>query len=165
MLQEMQYFAEFPAATQSYISCALAARSTGREAVARHACTEEEACTFEARREFYANLEQIAAAIPTDDDVASATGLMRWLVPLTAFDIAHTALDSFAAYRFLYERLLGAAVRPWLLGAFATAAALPQLHPSHRLRLYQSIDEFSGDPRGWSIREPLFFPQAVEPED
>ena len=165
MLQEMAYFAEFPVATQSYICLALAARSGCPQAAARQAATKEEACSFAARVQFYGNLEQIAAAIPTDDDVASATRLMRWLVPLTVFDIAHTALDSFEAYRFLYERLLGAAVRPWLLGAFCTAAALPQLHPDHRRRLMQSIDEDSGDPRSWSVREPLFFPQSVEAED
>jgi hypothetical protein len=56
-------------------------------------------------------------------------------------------------------------VRPWLLGAFCTAAALPQLHPQHRLQLLRSIDETCAGPRGRSIREPAFYPQAIEEQD
>ena len=164
ILRELQEFATFPAATQDYIRRALEVRS-GCPAVRSPQAGGEDAQSSAARIAFYDRLDEIAAAIPADDDLAAVTGLMRWLVPLTAFDIAHNALGSFAAYRFLYERLLGAAVRPWLLGAFCTAAALPQLHPAHRLQLLRSIDETSAGPRGWSIREPAFYPQAVEEID
>ena len=37
----------------------------------------------------------------------------RWMT-LSAFDLGEGKLSCFAAYRFLYERLLGPAVRPWL---------------------------------------------------
>ena len=46
------------------------------------------------------------------------------LVTLSAFDLGQDRLPNFAAFRFLYERLLGAGVRPWLPAAFCAAAAL-----------------------------------------
>jgi hypothetical protein len=162
LLGELREFASFPAETQSYIRRALAVRDGRGDRLRRHAASEEEARSVEAQTAFYGNLDHIRAAIPADDDIASVTSLMRWLVPLTAFDLAHKAIGSFAAYRFLYERLLGAGVRPWLFGAFCTAASLPQLHPEHRLRLLRSIDEQGCGAHGWSIREPLFMPA---PED
>ena len=71
----------------------------------------------------------------------------------------------FASYRFLYERLIGAAVRPWLPGAFCAAAALPHLHPDRRRTLLQSISEAAATAPGWSNREPVFFPEWVEKVD
>ena len=162
LLRELREFAALPAETRAYILHALEIRSGSRKAPPCAALTEDEAPDDIARIAFYGRLGEIAEAIPVDDDISSVTELMRWLVPLTAFDIAHTALGSFAAYRFLYERLLGAAVRPWLLGAFCTAAVLPQLHPQHRRQLLGSIDEASSGAHGWSIREPLFVPESIE---
>ena len=162
VLRELQTFAAFPAATQDYIRRALEARSGGGS---DEDCSAEERQSLAARKAFYERLDEIKAAIPVDDDLAAVTCLMRWLVPLTAFELAHSALGTFAAYRFLYERLLGAAVRPWLLGAFCTAAALHQLHPNHRRQLLGSIDEECAGAHGWSIREPAFYPQAVDPVD
>jgi hypothetical protein len=63
------------------------------------------------------------------------------LVRLTAFDLAQEKLTGFSSYRFLYERLLGADVRPWLPSAFCAAAALPQIRPERRKKLLQSISE------------------------
>jgi len=81
---------------------------------------------------------------------------------VTAFDLGQNRIDNFGAYRFLYERLLGAAVRPWLPAAFCGAAALPYLHPSRRRGLLQSISEAAATAPGWSSREPAFFPEWVE---
>ena len=161
VLRELLEFASFPATTRDYIRRALAVRSGCPSALAPSGRSEEEMQSLAARVAFYDRLDDIVAAIPADD-LASVTGLMRWLVPLTAFDIAHTALGSFAAYRFLYERLLGAAVRPWLLGAFCTAAALPQLHPQHRLQLLRSLGKASSASQSRSIREPAFYPERLE---
>jgi hypothetical protein len=37
------------------------------------------------------------------------------LLRVTAQDLALEQIESFSAYRFLYERLFGARVRPWPL--------------------------------------------------
>ena len=73
-------------------------------------------------------------------------------------------LDSFSAYRFLYERLLGAQCRPWLPAAFCAAAALPQIRPERRKMLLQSLSEAAATAPGWSEREPAFFPEKIEAE-
>jgi len=44
---------------------------------------------------------------------------------LTTFELSCSPIGGFAAYRFLYERLFGARVRPWLPAAFCAAAGLP----------------------------------------
>ena len=163
ILRELEEFAAFPPETQAYIRHSLEIRDRCREVPVADTC-DDDAGNDVARIAFYGRLEQISAAIPVDDDIASVTTLMRWLVPITAFELAHTALGSFAAFRFLYERLLGAAVRPWLLGAFCTAAAMPQLHPQHRQKLLQSIGEAGCGAPSWSIREPLFFPESIDAE-
>jgi hypothetical protein len=91
--------------------------------------------------------------------------MMGPLVTMTAFDLGQDRLPDFASYRFLYERLIGAAVRPWLPGAFCAAAALPHLHPERRRALLQSISEAAATAPGWSNREPAFFPEWVEKVD
>ena len=74
-------------------------------------------------------------------------------------------LTSFSAFRFLYERLIGAEVRPWLPSLFCAAAALPHLHPELRRQLLQSISEAAATAAGWSSRQPAFFPHWVEKVD
>ena len=82
-----------------------------------------------------------------------------------AFDLGQDRLPNFAAYRFLYERLIGASARPWLPAAFCSAAALPHLHPDRRRLLLQSISESAATAPGWSNREPAFWPEWVEKVD
>lgn len=89
---------------------------------------------------------------------------MGTLVRLTAFDLSQERLESFSAYRFLYERLLGARIRPWLPAAFCCAAALPQIRPDRRKALLHSISEAAATAPGWSTREPCFFPEWVDKE-
>jgi hypothetical protein len=73
-------------------------------------------------------------------------------------------IECFSAYRFLYERLLGAHARPWLPAAFCAAAALPQIRPARRKMLLQSLSEAAATAPGWSDREPCFYPERVEAE-
>ena len=78
--------------------------------------------------------------------------------------LALEQIESFSAYRFLYERLFGARVRPWLPAAFCAAAALPQIAPARRKVLLQSLSEAAATAPGWSDREPCFYPEKVEAE-
>jgi len=90
--------------------------------------------------------------------------VMGPLLRVTTFDLAQERLAGFCAYRFLYERLLGADVRPWLPAAFCGAAALPRIRPDRRKGLLQSISEAAATAPGWSRREPMFVPDFVELE-
>ena len=93
--------------------------------------------------------------------MAALEGFFGALVRVTAQDLARGALASFAAYRFLYERLLGAGVRPYLPASFCAAAALPQIEPARRKLLLESISEAVVTTPGWSNREPVFIPCRV----
>ena len=110
----------------------------------------------------YDRLPDIRVMVPDDSGLDAIEPFMAPLVILSAFDLGQGRLTSFAAYRFLYERLLGAEARTWLPAAFCSAAALPHLHPDLRRKFLQSISEAAATASGWSNRQPAFFPAWVE---
>jgi hypothetical protein len=102
------------------------------------------------------------ATIPDDIAFDSAAEFIGSLLTITAFDLGQGRLESFGAYRFLYERLLGGAVRPWLPSTFLAAAALPCLHPSTRKMLLGSVTASDAAASAWSSRDAAFMPEWVE---
>jgi hypothetical protein len=161
-LGEIKEFASFPAATQRFIRRALDVRLNRRDAVDRWSRDNVEAAAIKAQAKVYARLNAIRESLPDDSEIAAAEPFMAKLITMTAFDLGQDRINGFGAYRFLYERLLGAAVRPWLPAAFCAAAALPHLHPERRRALLKSISEAAATAPGWSNREPGFFPEWVE---
>ena len=112
----------------------------------------------------YRELRALKDALPCEASLDGIQDFMGVLLRITAQDLAQEQLDSFSAYRFLYERLLGARARPWLPAAFCAAAALPQIRPLRRKMLLQSLSEAAATAPGWSEREPCFYPERVEAE-
>ncbi len=112
----------------------------------------------------YRELRALRDAVPCETSLDGVQDFMGVLLRITAQDLAQEQLDSFSAYRFLYERLLGARARPWLPAAFCGAAALPQIRPARRKMLLQSLSEAAATAPGWSEREPCFYPEKVEAE-
>src|SRR3546814_17074494 len=106
---------------------------------------EETAIRVQAR--VYHRVVEIRAHIPDDSGLDALEGFMAPLVAVSAFDLGQDRLPSFAEYRFLYERLLGAHARPWLPGAFCAAASLTHLHPDKRKILLQSYGASSSEER------------------
>ena len=100
--------------------------------------------------------------MPDDDAPEEAEAFLASLITLSMSDLKEGKLASFDAYRFLYERLVGAEGRPWLVSAFCAAAAHPGIHPELRKQLLQSIPVMDVLAAGWSIRTPLFYPEWVE---
>jgi hypothetical protein len=164
-LAEMQEFATFEKGTQRYIRRSLDIGFRKRDALRLWARDAEEIQAIRVQMRVYERLDAIREAIPDDHAVEESERLMAMLVSVTAFDLSAGRLPSFAAYRFLYERLLGAAARPWLPAAFCAAATLPSLHPDDRRTLLQTIGEAAATAAGWSIREPVFIPQWVDKVD
>jgi hypothetical protein len=162
----MQEFATFEKGTQRFIRRSLDIGFRRRDALRLWARDAEEAAAIKEQVEMYRRrLDPIREVIPDDDGFEHAEPMMAALITVTAFDLGTGRLPSFAAYRFLYERLLGAAGRPWLAAAFCAAATLPHLHPDDRRSLLQSMSEGAATAAGWSIREPSFFPQWVDKVD
>lgn len=164
-LAEMREFASFPPATQRYIRRSLDVGLEREDAIAIWSRDEVEATNIRVQAKIYHRLHQLRDMIPEDSGLSAIEPFMAPLVTLSAFDLGQNRLGGFAPYRFLYERLLGAASRPWLPGAFCAAAALPHLHPEKRRELLQSISEAAATAPGWSYREPCFYPHWVEKVD
>lgn len=164
-LVEMKEFAGFPAATQRYIRRSLDIGLRRRDALRRWSRDVGEAASIRAQERVYQRLDHIRSNVPDDSGLDAMEPLLGPLVTISAFDLGEGRLPDFASYRFLYERLIGASVRPWLPGAFCSAAALPHLHPEKRRSLLQSISEAAATAPGWSNREPVFYPEWVEKVD
>jgi hypothetical protein len=112
----------------------------------------------------YRELKALRDDFPCETSLDGLEVFMGPLLRVTAQDLALEQIESFSAYRFLYERLFGACVRPWLPAAFCAAAALPQIRPARRKILLQSLSEAAATAPGWSDREPCFYPEKVEAE-
>lgn len=164
-LAEMKEFAGFSAATQRYVRRALDIGLDREDALERWSRDVVEAASIRAQSRLYDRLPDLRAMVPGDSGLGSSEVFLGGLITLTAFDLGQGRLPSFSAYRFLYERLIGAEVRPWLPPAFCAASALPHLQPDLRRSLLQSISEAAATASGWSNRQPAFFPYWVEKVD
>jgi hypothetical protein len=164
-LAEMREFASFPAGTQRYIRRSLDVGLRRQDALKIWSRDVVEAASIRAQSRMYDRLDFIKSLVPDDSGLDQVEPFMAPLVTLSAFDLGQDRLTTFSAYRFLYERLIGAAARPWLPGAFCAAASLPHLHPDKRRVLLQSISEAAATAPGWSNREPTFYPEWVEKVD
>ncbi|HEX8554942.1 MAG TPA: hypothetical protein VF695_09565 [Sphingomonas sp.] len=164
-LAEMKEFATFGAATQRYIRRSLDIGLDRDDAMARWSRDVVETASIRAQGRLYRILPELREAIPTDGGLDAVEPVLAPLIGLAAFDLGQGRLLGFAAFRFLYERLIGAEIRPWLPSAFCAAAAMPHLHPDLRRKLLQSISEAAATASGWSDRQPAFFPYWVEKVD
>lgn len=164
-LSEMKEFAGFSAATQRYIRRSLDIGLGRGEPLGMWSRDTVEAASIRAQAKVYTRLERLREIVPDDSGLDRVEPFMAPLVTMSAFDLGQDRLTGFGAYRFLYERLIGAAARPWLPGAFCAAASLPHLHPERRRALLQSISEAAATAPGWSSREPAFYPEWVDKID
>jgi hypothetical protein len=164
-LDEMKEFAAFPAAAQRYIRRSLDVGFHRTDAMEIWSREADERVSIQKQLVCYAALAEVRAHIPEDLGLGADPLFFGALVRLSEFDLAQGPLTSFAAYRFLYERLLGATIRPWLSAAFCAAASLPSLHPSLRRMLLKSMSEADATASAWSAREPSFYPEWVEKDE
>ncbi|MEP2990196.1 MAG: hypothetical protein ABJN65_14540 [Parasphingorhabdus sp.] len=164
-LAEMKEFASFGSATQRYIRRSLDVGLERADAIETWSRDAVEATSIQVQIQLYKRIADIRKAIPNDCAIDSIEAFMPGLMSLAAYDLGQGRINSFPAFRFLYERLLGPDSRPWLPGAFCAAASLPHLHPKTRKNLLQSISEAAATAPGWSTREPSFYPEWVEKVD
>ena len=163
-ISELREFASFSAGEQRYIKRSLDVGLGRQDAFKLWARDAAETASIRSQYLVYQELKALRAQIPAENDSAGLETFMGKLLRVTAFDIAQDRLEGFSAYRFLYERLLGAEARPFLPSAFCAAAALPQIRPDRRKHLLQSISEAAATAPAWSNRAPSFYPEWVEQE-
>jgi hypothetical protein len=164
MINELREFASFTSCEQRYIKRSLDIGLGRQDAFKLWARDADETASIRSQYVVYQDLKALRGQRPDGARLEGIDDFMGKLVRVTAFDLVQDRITSFAAYRFLYERLLGAGVRPWLPGAFCGAAALPQVQPERRKKLLQSISEAAATAPGWSTREPCFYPEWIEKE-
>jgi hypothetical protein len=163
-INELREFASFTACEQRYIKRSLDVGLGRQDAFKLWARDATEIASIRSQYVAYQELKLLRGASPEESTFEGLDAFMGKLVRVSGFDLAQERIDCFSAYRFLYERLLGATARPWLPSAFCAAAALPQIRPDRRKKLLHSISEAAATAPGWSTREPCFFPEWVEKE-
>lgn len=163
-IAELREFASFSPCEQRYIKRSLDVGLGRQDAFKLWARDGAESASIRSQYVIYQDLKGLRGQVPAETGFDTLEGFMGKLLRLAAFDLAQERLQSFSAFRFLYERLLGAEARPFLPSAFCAAAALPQIRPDRRRGLLQSISEAAATAPGWSNREPCFYPEWIEQE-
>jgi hypothetical protein len=163
-IAELREFASFGPAEQRYIKRSLDIGLGRQDAFKLWARDASENASIRSQYVVYQELKGLRGNLPGETGFEAIEAYMGKLLRVAAFDLAQERISCFSAFRFLYERLLGAEVRPFLPSAFCAAAALPQIRPDRRKDLLQSISEAAATAPGWSTREPSFYPEWVEKE-
>lgn len=163
-IAEMREFASFEPAEQRYIRRSLDIGLGRQDAFKIWARDAAENAAIRRQYVSYQELKVLRESVPNETGFDAIEGFIGKLTRVAAFDLAQERLDCFSAFRFLYERLLGADSRPWLPSAFCAAAALPQIRPNRRKMLLQSLSEAAATAPGWSDAKPSFFPEFIEQE-
>lgn len=161
-IAEMREFASFTAAEQRYIRRSLDIGLGRCDAFRIWGRTQGETAAIRSQYVAYQELKALRGAIPEESGFDAIESFIGKITRVAAFDLAQERIECFSAFRFLYERLLGADARPWLPSAFCAAAALPQIRPERRKMLLQSLSEAAATAPGWSDRAPNFFPEFIE---
>jgi len=163
MIAEMNEFAGLSPAEQRYVSRSLDVAARGVDATRPWSRSLSESASIKAQDRLYRTLLQVIRnSIPDDIGIDETAEIIGPLVTISAFDLGEGKIEGFAAYRFLYERLVGPAARPWLSSAFVAAAALPYIHPELRKALLASISADEAGAFGWSSKAAAFIPEWVD---
>ena len=163
-IAELREFASFSENEQRFIERSLDIALGRGDAFKSWGAEPGESSSIRGQYLAYRELKTLRDMIPCEATMEGLEAFMGPLMRVSAQDLARERIESFSAYRFLYERLLGARARPWLPAAVCAAAALPQIRPLRRKMLLQSLSEAAATAPGWSEREPCFYPERVEAE-
>ena len=123
-IAELREFASFTEAEQLFIERGLDIGLGRGDAFKLWSCGAGDKAAIRQQYLAYRELRALRVSLPAEASLDGLQDFMGPLLRITAQDLAQERLDSFSAYRFLYERLLGAKARPWLPAAFCGAAAL-----------------------------------------
>lgn len=155
---EIQEFTCLSVEAQYYIRRSLDVARGDQSSIERWSRDSHARSAIHAQIQLYRRLDELRAMLgkcrPTGDGA-----LLSILIELTSFDLGSGGLDGFAAYRFLYERLLGGRARDWLPSAFCAAAMMPHVRLMQRIALLRSLSEATVT--RWADTEPRFFPKPI----
>ena len=161
-IAEMREFASFAPCEQRYIKRSLDIGLSRCDAFRLWGRTEAENTAIRRQYVAYQDLKALRELVPSEGAPGEVERFLSKLVRMATFDLEQERIVCFSAFRFLYERLLGAEARPYLPAAFCAASALPVIRPERRKTLLQSLSEAAATAPGWSERAPSFYPEYVE---
>jgi len=161
-IADMREFAGFAPCEQRYIKRSLDIGLARCDAFRLWGRSEAENTAIRQQYVAYQDLKSLRSLIPQEGAISEVERFLGKLVRMATFDLGQERISSFSAFRFLYERLLGADVRPYLPAAFCASAALPMIRPERRKILLQSLSEAAATAPGWSDRNPSFYPEFIE---
>ena len=160
LLAELREFASFGRETQRYICRSLEVALTPDVAVDCWARDDRELEAIRLQRQIYPDLLRIRTVLANPSRTVEADDFLLQLIEATAFDLSCARICAFAPYRFLYERLLGAAARPWLPTAFLAAAGLPYFPARASRQLISTAEHVLAD--DWPDTEPAYWPCWID---
>lgn len=161
-IAEMREFASFTPDEQRYIKRSLDIGLARGDAFKLWGRGERDCIAIRRQYVAYRDVIALRELVPSSNAPSEIESFMGSAVRMAAFDLGQEQIGSFSAFRFLYERLIGAKVRNYLPSVFCAASALPQIEPEQRKVLLQSLSEAAAMAAGWSDRAPSFFPEYVE---
>ena len=156
LIEQLREFTSFTRQSQRFICCSLDTAFAPDISPTHWARNAAEADAIAAQKQVYKALPSIRASIPRDCAPVDAEAFLYPLMEMTAFDISCAKIASFAQYRFLYERLVGARVRPWLATPFLAAVSLPYIPGGVRHALIATAGDALADE--WPQEEPAYWP-------
>jgi hypothetical protein len=168
LVAEMKEFGTFHKKTQRFIRQSLDVAYNRGDVLAKWGRTQDERDNIRLQQHNYQLLlDRIRLRLDRAGGVS--IGHIEWvmgpLVALATFDLSCGKLPGFGPFRFLYERLFGAEVRPWLPSVYVAAAAMPVHHRNDRKNLLHAISESACCNDGWSSLDPMFMPEWVDKVD
>jgi hypothetical protein len=157
---EIQEFAGFSIESKHYIRRSIDVASGDAQAIERWSNGPQDRDAIRAQAHIYRSLVPLRTRVEEGLSKGRHSEFLPLLIELSAFDLDSGDLDGFPPYRFLYERLLGSRVRPWLPSAFCAVAVMPQMKPIRRIGLLSTLGE--AIVARWSQQEPSFHPEQIE---
>lgn len=161
-IAEMREFASFTPQEQRYIKRSLDIGLARGDAFKLWGRGERDCIAIRRQYVAYRDVAALRDLIPQEGTPSEIESFMGTAIRMAAFDLGQEQISSFSAFRFLYERLIGAKVRNYLPSVFCAASALPQIEPEQRKVLLQSLSEAAAMAAGWSEKAPHFYPEYIE---
>jgi hypothetical protein len=100
----------------------------------------------------------IRSAIPHDGEASACATLLEKLIFVTIKELNVGILERFGPYRFLYERIIGPEIHPYLPPAFLAAVSLPRWPLDWRVLAAQSVEQWDDCS---PPLPPVFFPTSL----
>lgn len=153
----MEQYARLPLASRRYIVRALDFGLKRGDYMARWAGSFFDMPTNLARADVYSGISIVRPTISVGAGLPESVDVL--LRRCTGFDLQFEEMSDFTAYNFLYERLFGAGIRPYLAAAYSAAASSPTLTADARRKALSGITMFEQTEENFGGDEPQFYPE------